>query len=207
MPRTVQQFIRDGTEAATLLAVGLNYKTAPERVRNSVAVSPTQLPDALLALEICLGNGVILSTCNRTEIYFLASSAQEGVNAITGYLSAYHNIPPAEIFPHLHIFEAEEVVQHLLRVTCSPDSMALGEAQILEQVRDAFQASVRLGLCEGVLARMFQVVLRTSKRARAGAAVGQSAGSVSSMAVELAKSVSSDLRRRHGLVAGRLQSR
>lgn len=203
-PRTITGLppLQEQTESAILLAVGLNHKSASEELRDSLAVSPDQLEDALLALEESLGSGVILSTCNRTELYFLASSAQEGVNSATAFLSNYNHIEPTEIFPHLYIHEAQDAVQHLLRVASSLDSMVLGEAQILGQVRDAFQASNRLGLCKGPLGRMFHAALKTGKRARTETAVGRNAVSVSSTAVELAKTVFPDLHGLRGMVLG-----
>lgn len=204
IPRTMTELpsLQEQTNAATLLAVGVNHKTAPEDLRDNLAVNPAQLGDALLALQESLGNGVILSTCNRTELYFLATSTQEGVNDATAFLSNFNHIEPTGVFPHLYIYEGKEVVHHLLRVASSLDSMVLGEAQILGQVRDAFPVSSEFGMCEGPLERMFHTALRTGKRARTETGVGRNAVSVSSTAVELARNVFPNLNGLRGMVLG-----
>ncbi|MCZ6789008.1 MAG: glutamyl-tRNA reductase [Chloroflexi bacterium] len=185
-----------------IIAVGLNHRTAPVDVRDRVTVSTDRLEEALGALRDHTGNGVILSTCNRSEVYSQVASIQEGVDAILSFMRAYHGIDRQELTPYLYMYEQEEAVSHLFRVACSLDSMILGESQILGQVRRAFGAAGRHDMCNGSLSRLFNQALRVGKRARTDTSIGRNALSVSNAAVQLARRVFPEFSGRRVLVLG-----
>ena len=193
---TLQQQV----DAFTLL--GLNHKTASEDLRDSLPVSPDQLDEALMALEESLSNGVILSTGNRTELYFQSTSVEEGVNGAVAFLSSYNCIEPEEVFAHLYIYEANDAVQHLIDVASGRDSRVPEEAPILSQMQEALHASNRLGLCLGPLERVFHTALKAGELARIQTLISGNAGVVGDTAVDLAKTVFSDLHGLRGLVIG-----
>ncbi len=186
----------------TILAVGLNHRTASLQVRDRMAISSGELDGALSALRDRLGQGVILSTCNRSEVYFVAPAAENGAAALIEYLCAYHGIARQEITPYLYVHEQEAAVRHLFRVASGLDSMILGEAQILGQVRNAFEVASQQGLTEGTLVRLFHQALRAGKRARSETSIGRNALSVSRAGVELARQVLRELRGKRVLVIG-----
>ncbi|MCZ6615298.1 MAG: glutamyl-tRNA reductase [Chloroflexi bacterium] len=185
-----------------IIAVGLNHRTAPVDVRDRVTVSTDRLDEALGALRDHTGNGVILSTCNRSEVYSQVASIQEGVVAILSFMRAYHGIDRQELTPYLYMYEQEEAVSHLFRVACSLDSMILGESQILGQVRRAFGVAGRHDMCNGSLSRLFNQALRVGKRARTDTSIGRNALSVSNAAVQLARRVFPEFSGRRVLVLG-----
>ena len=185
-----------------IIAVGLNHRTAPVDVRDRVTVSTDRLEEALGALRDHTGNGVILSTCNRSEVYSQVASIQEGVDAVLAFIQVYHGIDRQEITPYLYMYEQEEAVSHLFRVACSLDSMILGESQILGQVRRAFGVAGRHDMCNGSLSRLFNQALRVGKRARTDTSIGRNALSVSNTAVQLARRVFPEFSGRRVLVLG-----
>lgn len=185
-----------------ILAVGLNHRTAPIEMRDRVTVSTDRLEEALGALRSHTGNGVILSTCNRSEVYSHVASTEDGVYAVLSFMRSYHGIDRQELSPYLYMYNQEEAVSHLFRVACSLDSMILGESQILGQVRRAFGVAGRHGMCNGGLSRLFNHALRVGKRARTDTAIGRNALSVSNAAVQLARGVFPEFSGRRVLVLG-----
>ena len=127
-----------------LLLIGLNHKTAPVEVRERFAVPEPRLSDAMRALMAQPGieEGVIVSTCNRVEVL---ARTRNGVGDLDGFLRDYLQVDPAQHNRHLYRFEDGEAVRHLFRVTCSLDSMVVGEPQILGQVKEAYAAARALG--------------------------------------------------------------
>jgi glutamyl-tRNA reductase len=172
-------------EALVVTCVGLNHRTAPVEEREKVAFSPQELPAALAALSAELDSAVIVSTCNRTELY---STTDGGDLQLERLLSALAACKGTELHPRLTYFlRHDEAVRHLFRVASGVDSMVLGESQILGQVRDAMSAATQAGTLNGVLSRLFHCALRVGKRARSQTNIGRYAVSVSSAAVALAK--------------------
>ncbi len=125
--------MRTPNKLMPILVVGVNHKTAPLHVRDRVAVGSDEMEGALSALRHHVGSGVILSTCNRSEVYALVPDLEKGADVVMGYISAYHGVVQREIAPYLYTYEREEAVRHLFRVASGLDSMILGEAQILGQ--------------------------------------------------------------------------
>ncbi|MBI4200467.1 MAG: glutamyl-tRNA reductase [Chloroflexi bacterium] len=185
-----------------IVVVGLNHTTASLAVRERVAVAAGELGEALEALRARVGNGVVLSTCNRSEVYALVASLPRGVDALKGFFSAYHRAARRSLEPHWYVHIHRQAVHHLFRVAAGLDSLILGEAEVLGQVRDAYAAASERGLCGGTMARLFHQALRVGKRARRETAIGRHALSVSRAAVELGRQVLGDVRGKRVLVVG-----
>ena len=185
-----------------ILAIGVNHQTANLALREQLAVGPEEMNEALETMRLRVGNGVILSTCNRSEVYGLMPTVAKGAESLKGFLTAYHRVARRDIEPHLYVYSQRKAVRHLFRVASGLDSLILGEAQILGQVRDAYGAASRAGLAGGTLARLFHHALRVGKRARRETNIGRNALSVSRAAVELARRALGDLRNKHALVVG-----
>ena len=185
-----------------IVAIGLNHQTANLALREQLAVGPEEMNEALETLRLRIGNGAILSTCNRSEVYALMPSVAKGTESLTGFLTAYHRVARREIEPHLYTYSQRKAVQHLFRVACGLDSLILGEAQILGQVRDAYGAASRMGLVGGTFSRLFHQALRVGKRARRETNIGRNALSISRAAVELARRALGDLSNKRVLVIG-----
>ena len=123
------------------LVVGLNHRTAPLQVRERLALTKSQLPEVLKTLGNCVGQGVIISTCNRSEVYTMSGDDHQK-EQVGQFLSDYSGVPWDDIQGYLYRYRQEECIHHLFRVTSSLDSMILGEGQILRQVKDSFDAAV-----------------------------------------------------------------
>src|SRR3990172_2563203 len=172
-------------EARVVTWVGINHRTAPVEEREKVAFSPEELPDALARLRDELGGAVVLSTCNRTELYTTTNGDVAVMERLVDALAACKG---ASLDLRLTYFLAhDEAVRQLFRVAAGIDSMVLGESQILGQVRDAMSAATQAGSLNGVLSRLFHCALRVGKRVRSQTNIGRYAVSVSSAAVALAR--------------------
>jgi glutamyl-tRNA reductase len=170
-------------KASVITCVGLNHETSPVEERERLAFSPEELPAALARLAEQVNGVVILSTCNRTEIY---STAPEGEGA--QLIRLLNEEKGANIdASRFYVLQHQEAVHHLFRVAAGIDSMVLGESQILGQVREAMSAATAAGTLNGVLSRAFHSAIAVGKRARSETHIGRHAVSVSSAAVALAR--------------------
>ncbi|MSQ22858.1 MAG: glutamyl-tRNA reductase [Dehalococcoidia bacterium] len=185
-----------------IVAIGLNHQTANLALREQLTVGPEEMNEALETLRLRVGNGVILSTCNRSEVYALMPTVAKGTESLKGFITAYHRVARRDIEPHLYAYSQRKAVRHLFRVASGLDSLIIGESQILGQVRDAYGAASRSGLTGGTLARLFHHALRVGKRARRETNIGRNALSVSRAAVEMARRALGDLRDKRVLVVG-----
>jgi len=185
-----------------ILAVGLNHKTAPVATRERVAFGPDILVGALRSLTALspVREGLILSTCNRTEIY--CSVNADGEKPVTDWLGRFHGLEPAHLTPYLYTRLDQEAVAHLLRVTSGLDSMVLGEPQILGQVKTAFQIANDSGATGKLLGRLFQNAFAVAKQVRTDTTIGNSPVSVAFAAVSLARQIFSDLSAQTALLVG-----
>lgn len=186
----------------TILAVGVNHKTAPVDIRERISFGPDILVGALrsLAGHAEVGEGLILSTCNRTEVY--CTVASEGSDLVANWLGRFHGLNPEHITPYLYTRVDRDAVSHLLRVSSGLDSMVLGEPQILGQVKAAFQAASDSGTAGKLLGRMFQHAFAVAKQVRTDTAIGNSPVSVAFAAVSLARQIFSDLSDQTALLVG-----
>jgi glutamyl-tRNA reductase len=181
---------------------GVSHKTAPIDVREQLAVGPDQLPNALAGLvqEGGVSEALILSTCNRTELYCDLSPEANGHPF--DWLVRYHGIEPSVLESHTYTLHEEHAVRHALRVACGLDSMVLGEPQILGQLKQAYQAAVGQGTAGKILNRLFQHSFYVAKQIRTQTAIGENPVSVAFAAVKLAKQIHGDFNDKTALLVG-----
>jgi glutamyl-tRNA reductase len=187
-----------------LTLVGLSHKTAPVEMREKLTFPANVQASALSALTASpdVAEAVIVSTCNRTEVYAVTAEGVDGPNAIIEFMCDYHDLDRHELVPYLYISEGEAVVRHLFRVVASLDSMVLGEAQILGQVKEAYDHSFNSGASQRIFNKLFRQSFEVGKRVRTETDIGENAVSISYAAVELAKRVFDSLEGRTILVVG-----
>ena len=186
-----------------LLLLGLSHRTAPVEVRERYAVAPARLAglDEKLASDPACSEAALISTCNRTEIVVAAHSISEASERMLQLFTS--EIGDGSAQPsHLYELGDREVVLHLFRVASSLDSMVLGEAQILGQLKDAYRAAVAAGSCGPILNRLFHRTFRTAKRVRSETGLGASLVSVARVGVQLASEVFETLEDKRVLLIG-----
>jgi glutamyl-tRNA reductase len=181
--------------------IGVNHKTAPVEVRERFAIPESRLPEALkrLAGHPGVDEGIILSTCNRVEVL---AQTKNGAVDLRGFLRDYFQMDPADYEPHLYEYRESDAVRHLFRVTSSLDSMVVGEPQILGQVKEAYATARAVGAVHSQLDLLLTRAFAVAKRVRTETAVGSSAVSVASVAVELAKKIFGSLQGKHVYLVG-----
>lgn len=169
-----------------LLSAGLNHTTAPVETRERLSFAPQQIAAALDSLGHIAGvhERVIVSTCNRTEIYCLCEHPT--AEQVIAWFCDYHRLPVTELRPMLYAFQDQRAVEHLMRVACGLDSMVVGEAQILGQIKQAYREASEAGATGGALSRLFQHTFATAKRIRTETRIGANPVSVASTAINLA---------------------
>ena len=175
-----------------IVIVGLNHRSAPIEVRESVAFENSYLRDALARLGelTSIHEGVILSTCNRVEVVAAASDGGAAFTDIKAFLADQKNhraTNPLE--EHIYTYQGAEAVRHLFRVAASLDSMVVGEPQILGQLKEYYDAAREAGTVSTILHRLFHRSFSVAKRVRTETGIGSGAVSVSSVAVDLAKRI------------------
>lgn len=185
-----------------LLAIGLNHTTAPIEIRERVNFSPEQIQAALhdliereLAQEV-----VIVSTCNRTELYY--GDKNNTAEVIINWLSHYHNISYQQLQNHLYIYSQASAIRHLLRVACGLNSMILGEPQILGQIKSAYQVARAAKTTGRLLNKLFEHTFSVAKQVRTDTEIGSSPVSVAFAAVRLAQQIFGDLSTQSALLIG-----
>lgn len=187
-----------------LTLVGLSHKTAPIEIREKLTFPAHRQADALSELTSSdqVAEAVILSTCNRTEVYAVTAGGQGGIDAVVDFLCEHHDLDRRELSPYLYVSQGDAVVRHLFRVVASLDSMVVGEAQILGQTKEAYNHSFENGASRRVFNKMFRQSFEVGKRVRNETAIGEAAVSISYAAVELARKVFDTLAGRTVLVLG-----
>ncbi|MBO1518856.1 glutamyl-tRNA reductase [Oceanisphaera pacifica] len=187
----------------SLLVLGINHKTASVALREKVAFGPEIAPRALQELVRISGveEAVILSTCNRTELYCHLDPNSDS-RLVKTWLQDFHQLDEQELNACLYQYHGEETVRHIMRVACGLDSLVLGEPQILGQMKLAYNQSQKVGSLNGVLDRLLQKTFSVAKRVRTETEIGSSAVSVAFAAVSLAKRIFSDLGRTRVLLVG-----
>jgi glutamyl-tRNA reductase len=186
-----------------ILVVGLSHHTAPLALREALAFPTDGLGDALGRLRAATGlsEAMILSTCNRVEVYGHAADAS-APDAVARFLADYHGRPQAELEPALYRLSWDAAVRHAFRVVASLDSMVPGEPQILGQVKEAYQAADAAGCLGAGLNALRNRSLAAAKRARSETGIGRNAVSISYVAVELARKIFGELKDRSVLLVG-----
>jgi glutamyl-tRNA reductase len=188
-----------------IIVVGLSHKTAPVEVREMLAVPDSRLGEALHRLRSYPGvrEGVLLSTCNRVEVYALVEDVDAGFARVTEFLADTHlSLSSEQLTPHLYWETDDRAIRHLFRVAASLDSMIVGESQILGQVKGAFDAALTHKASGVILNKLVKKAISVAKRVRTETRIAETAVSVSYAAVELAKKIFSDLREQTVLLLG-----
>lgn len=187
-----------------IVAAGLNYKTAPVSIREKFTFEAADLPKALRELKETKSiiECVIVGTCNRTELYVVVDRQQLCTHHLRSFIEQRFDLPKEEINQYLFVYENEQAIEHLFRVTSGLDSMVLGETQILGQVRDAFllaQAEQTTGI---IFNKLFKQAITMAKRAHYETGIGDNPVSVSYAAVELGKRIFGGFERKKVLIIG-----
>lgn len=171
------------------VVVGLNYRTAPVEVRERVSIHHSQIAASLQQLQkhSVIAGSVLLSTCNRFEIYAVTKDVETGINSIKDFLIRQAQDTNGGFKDYLYIHTLYPAVRHLFRVVSGLDSMILGESEILGQVSKAYELSCKAGVNNKIINVMFQKALAVGKRVRTETLIDQYSTSISYTAVELAK--------------------
>jgi glutamyl-tRNA reductase len=191
-----------------LLAVGCNYRTAPVAMRERLAFDKDRLPQALDQITVRFDcEAVILSTCNRVELYLgrvpdaaggtVASSSERAANCrdaldaedVTRFLAEFHSLAPGEVRPHLYVHQHADAVHHLFKVAASLDSLIVGEGQIAGQVKEAYEQAQQAASVGQLLHTLFQHARQVAKRVRTETGIARGHVSVSSAAVDYVRQV------------------
>ena len=186
-----------------LLAVGLSHRTAPVELRETVDFGRSGLDTALHALGAHGGSqeAVVLSTCNRAEIYAVGESDAAG-DALRRFFCDYHKVDSSRLAEHLYCHRGIDAARHLFRVAAGLDSLVVGEPQILGQVKAAYATASELQFTGTVTHRLFHTAFAVGKRVRSETGLGEGAVSVSYAAIELARKIFGDLAGRNVLILG-----
>ena len=187
-----------------LFLLGVSHRTAPVDLRERLDFSSRDLSAAAEAIagRPSMTESVVLSTCNRSEIYVASSDPARAREELVSFLSDYHHVPAQSFQPHLFALENSAAVAHLFRVAAGLDSLVVGEPQILGQVKDAYQISAGKRCVGPVLSNVFRWSFGVGKRVRSETALGEGAVSVSFAAVALARKIFGRLQGRRVLVVG-----
>jgi len=185
-----------------LTVLGINHTTAPVEVRGKVTFPPEQLDSALAELTALAGvhEAVILSTCNRTELY--CAQTDREFDPVTDWLCHFHNLGKDSLCEHLYTYTDEAAVRHALRVAAGLDSMILGEPQILGQMKASYQQALEAGTIHTLINRLFQHTFSVAKQIRTDTAIGASPVSVAFAAVRLAMQIFGKLEKQTALLIG-----
>lgn len=180
-----------------ILIVGLSHKTAPVDIREKVSFDGEALNEGIRSVTGYphINEALIVSTCNRVEVCSVVHKRDlpAARDEIARFLSDFHEVPRDKLDPHLYIREGEEAVRHVFRVSSSLDSMVVGEAQILGQVKEAFSCAARMQATGNILNRLMHKAFSVAKRVRSETRIATSAVSISFAAVELAKKIFGEL--------------
>lgn len=187
-----------------LFVVGISWRTAPVAVREKLAFREDELAGALEALtsRLPVAEALLISTCNRVEVYGVGRSGADAPTAVRAFLAEHRGVKPAQVASHLYEHRGSAAVRHVFRVASSLDSLVVGEAQILGQLKDAYAIARKVGTSATVLTRCFERAFGVAKRVRTETAIARGAANVSSVAVELASKVFGDLTGKNVLVVG-----
>jgi len=188
-----------------LIVVGLSHKTAPVEIRERLAVPESRLGEALTRLCSYPGvkEGILLSTCNRVEVYSVVDDVDTGYGRIQEFLADTHlSLSSEQLTPHLYWHTGDRAIAHLFRVASSLDSMIIGESQILGQLKDAFEVALAHKATGVIMNKVVKKAISVAKRVRTETKIAEMAVSISYAAVELAKKIFSNLHEKTVLLVG-----
>ncbi|MFC1966489.1 glutamyl-tRNA reductase [Chloroflexota bacterium] len=182
--------------------VGVNHRTAPVAIREKAAIRAGELYNSLELLRSYVPQGVILSTCNRTEVYTVTDDKNRAQTVSFDFLQTHLDIPDTALGRYIYVLENEAAVEHLFRIACGLDSMIIGEYEVLGQVGQALEAAEKSKLVNLPLRRLFQNAIKTGRKVREETGISKNALSVSSVAIELAARTIGNLRSCKMLIIG-----
>jgi len=186
-----------------IFVFGLNHNTAPIEIREKLYIPEEKVPDTLLTIKAAgIEETVIISTCNRTEIYFCADNTDKAVNIIHNILFTDFGIKQDWIKNYTYFFKDEDACRHLFIVASGLDSMVIGEPQILGQVKDAYRTATLHNTTGFLLDKTFHKTFNVAKKIRTETRIGYNPISISSMAIELSKNIFGELHKKEILVIG-----
>jgi glutamyl-tRNA reductase len=187
-----------------LLVFGVSHHTATIELRERLAIAPADLPAALARLTAVpvIGEGVLLSTCNRTEAYVTCRSLEDGHETLLGFLAAGDAASGDALRPHVYLRSDGDAARHLFRVAAGLDSLVVGEPQILGQVKQAYSTAAERDCTGALLNRLFHSAFTAGKRVRSETGLAEGAVSVSYAALGLARKICGDLARLTVLIVG-----
>lgn len=188
----------------SLLAIGLSHRTAPVALLERVSMTGDALVKMLHDVlgDVHVSETMIVSTCNRVEVYAEVDRFHGGVTAVTDLLSAHSGVPVEQLTPHLYVHYEDRVVEHLFAVVCGLDSMVVGEGQILGQVRQSLRLAQDEGTAGSTLNDLAQQALRVGKRAHTETGIDRAGASLVGVGLTLAQDVLGPLTGRRALVVG-----
>ena len=187
-----------------LFVVGISWRTAPVAVREKLAFREDELAATLTAIvgSLPVAEALLISTCNRVEVYGVAKASGDAPTAVRAFLADQRGVKPKDVAEHLYEHRGSAAVRHVFRVAASLDSLVVGEAQILGQLKDAYKVAAKAGTRGSVLSRCLDRAFGVAKRVRSETTIARGAANVSSVAVELAARVFGDLTGKNVLVVG-----
>lgn len=187
-----------------LMVIGMSHRTAPVEIREKLSFRSKQIVEVnrLLKESASLDENLILSTCNRVEIYAVANHNKDHVNDIENFLSGFHSLDISDYKDRLYVYKDKAAIEHLFRVASGLDSMVIGEMEILGQVKKAYQEARESRTTGKVLNRLFENAFNTAKRVRTETFITRGAVSVSSVAVRLARKILGSLKGKKVLIIG-----
>ncbi|MBI4382785.1 MAG: glutamyl-tRNA reductase [Nitrospinae bacterium] len=187
-----------------LVMVGVNHKTTPVEIRERLAFTRGKIEDSIEKLngfpEIV--ENIIISTCNRVEIYARVTEIERGTHLLKWFICDYHGLSLEELDRYFYCYKNQQTIEHLFRVSSSLDSMVLGESQILGQVKDAYHLARTMRSTGVLLNQLFEKAFNVAKKVREETGIAESAVSISSAAVELARKIFEDLADRTIMLVG-----
>ncbi len=186
----------------TLLALGINYTTAPVAIRERLAFPTEILNDAVKDLwqQQYISEAAILSTCNRTEIY--CTTHNGNMDPVIDWISRHRQLKHTEFKPYLYAHTDNALIRHIFRVASGLESMVLGEPQILGQMKTAYQSANQAGTLGKNLGKLFQHTFSTAKKVRTDTAIGSSSVSIAFAAVQLSKQIFDNLSEQTAVLIG-----
>lgn len=187
-----------------IIVVGLSHKTAPVHIREKVAFPPDKMEEPLRQLlELpSISEALIVSTCNRVELYAVSRQPEAAITELKKFLADFHSLDSSALSEHLYNFEGTEAIRHVLRVSASLDSMVIGEPQILGQIKTAYGYACEHKTAGVILNRFLRKAFSTAKRVRTETEIASNAVSVSFAAVELARKIFNSLENKTVMLIG-----
>ena len=187
-----------------VLVLGLNHKTAPVELRERLSIPQGKIDETFESLERrrIFNERLLLSTCNRTEIYGTSDNFVESVRAAKSFFSEYSQLPLKQFEDNLYILKQPDSVRHLFSVASGLDSMVVGETEIIGQVKEAYAAAHKLGQTGKVLNTLFQRSFKVAKLLRSDTQIGNGNVGVASIAVNLAEKIFGSLDKTRAMVIG-----